>query len=282
MVDATLSRGSESVTIPLIEEAGTPVISRDVGKPNQQLHTTGRLDPRSQDQWSVLEAYTLIGTFTGSSAYQDARDVQDLIKSHSGGTNLTLDVPLDEFGNAVPVCPAAEQEQACTVTYAPGRTDWVGVEVSLTRVSETLGSGNQSATTPTASGSGPVEISDGSTTLPLEQAISVERTVGRPNSIVRRQPDQYPLYIDHRKTAYDAFDISFRFTDLAVSYTNKIVDMISNQLGRQSLTLDFNGKYGLGQFSVVPRGTSALRTTRNSGTEGTVRVPTISLRRVKN
>lgn len=281
MVDATLSRGGTSVAIPLVEESGTPLISRDLGKPNQQIHSSGRPNPRVQDQWSGLSQYRLIGTFDGSSAFQDARTLQDLIKSHSGGNDLTMDIPLSDFDSNIPVAPAAEQEQACTITYEPGRTDWCGVEVTLTRISETLGSGTQSASTPTGSGAGPITLDDGSRTIEITASPTVERTVGRPNSTVRRQIANFPKYIDHRKAAYDAIDLSFRLADSnAITDTQNIVDMFENRLGRSTLTLDFQGLYGLGQFSVVPRGSQALRTVRVAGEEGQNRVPTVSLRRV--
>lgn len=283
MVTATLSRGGTSVDIPLVETAGTPVIGRDIGKPNQQIHESGTLQPRVQDQWSALEAYTLTGMFTDSNAYQDARDLQDLIKSHSGGTDLILDIPLDDFESNISVCPAAEQEEACSVTYDPGRRDWVAVSVSLTRINDTLGSGNQTAQTPTATGNGPITLSDGSRKVEMTAAVAVERTVGRPNSIVRRTPNQYPNFIDHRKAAYDTFDISFRLVDdVAVSQTNAIVAMFRNQLERDTLRLNFNGLFGLGSFAVVPSGTSAVRTTRVSADGEEIRVPTVSLRRVRS
>ena len=50
MVDVTLSRSGTSVAIPLVEEGSTPLISRDLGKPNQEIQNSGRLNPRSQDQ----------------------------------------------------------------------------------------------------------------------------------------------------------------------------------------------------------------------------------------
>ena len=281
MVDVTLSRSGTSVAIPLVEEGSTPLISRDLGKPNQEIQNSGRLNPRSQDQWSGLSQYTVVGTFDGANAYQDARDLQDLIKSHSGGSNLTMDIPLSDFESDITVAPAAGQEEACTITYEPGRRNWVGVEISLTRIDDTKGEGSQSATTPTGSGSGPIELSDGTRTIQIRSDPVVERSVGRPGSVVRRQVGQFPLFIDHRKAAYDAIDLSFRLEDSnAVTDTNEIVTMFENRLGRSTLSLDFNGLYGLGQFSVVPRGNQALRTTRVAGEEGQVRIPTVSLRRV--
>lgn len=281
MVDATISRGNTSVAIPLVEERGTPLVSRDVGKPNQRIQQNGRMNPRVQDQWSVLVTYSIIGTFTGSSAYQNARDLQDLIKDHSGGTGLEMDIPLSDFDSNVSVCPAAEQEQACRITYNPGRRDWVGVELALTRVDSTKGSGTQSASTPTGSGSGPIELISSNSTVQIKSDPVVERAVGRPNSTVRRQIAAYPLYIDHRKSAYDAFELTFRLEDSnAITDVNNLVDMFENRLGRDTLGLEFNGLYGLGQFRVVPQGSQALRTTRVAGEEGQNRVPTVSLRRV--
>lgn len=282
MVDVTLERDGTSVDIPIVDSSsGTPLISKDIGKPNLETYQTGALDPRSLDQWSGNEQYTILGRFTGSSAYSDAIELADLIKSNSNGNDLTLSIPLNDFDDNIIVAPAAGQEESVSISYVPGRKNWVEVDLGLTRVNQTQGGANQPASTPTASGSGPIQITDGSTTIDLVKEISVSRALGRPGSSIRRHPTfNYPTYYDKHKTAHESFELSARFTDSAVSMTNDLVDMFSQQLDRSSLTLKFNGIYGMGDFDVVPMGSQALRHTRESGKKGTTLIPTINLRRV--
>lgn len=282
MVDATLSRDGTSVDIPLVDSSsGTPLISKDLGKPNLDLQETGDINPRHIDQWSGNEQYTLLGRFTGSNAYQDARTLFSLIKSNSNGNDLTLDIPLSDFDDQIIVAPAATQDESLSMSFVPGHKDWVEVDLATTRVSQTLGGADQPANIPTAAGSGPIQISDGSTTVDLVNDIEVSWACGRPNSSIRRRPTgKYPRYYDKHKTSAESFELSCRFTDSAVSMTNDIVGMFGQQLGRQSLTLDFNGVYGLGEFNVIPDGSQALRHTRESGRKGTTMIPTVNLRRV--
>lgn len=280
MAEATLSRGSTSVTLPLIETGGSPVCSVDFGKPNLEIQNSGLLSPRHIDQWSGLEQYTLLGRFTDSSAYSDAITLMDLIKSHSGGTPLLLNINMPEFDTDIEVAPAAGQEEAVSIAYNPGRRNHVEVDLGLTRVDSTVGDGTQNASTPTASGTGPIQLSYAGTTIDLSKDVVVERAVGRPNSTVRRAPSTHPRYIDKRKAAYDAFELSLQFTESTVSKVTQLADMFNEQLGRRPMELSFNGLYGMGTFDVVPQGSGALRHSRVSGEQGTAMIPTISLRRV--
>jgi len=281
MATATLSRAGTTVEIPLLaNSSGVPLCGRDIGKPNLRIQETGSLDPRHVDQWSGLESYTITGRFIGSNAYSDAIALCDLLKSNSNGNQLTLNIDMPEYDTDIPVAPAAGQDEAVNIAYEPGRRNQVDVDLGLTRA-DTIAGGDQTATTPTASGSGPVELSFGNTTVALTEDITVSRSVGRPKSVIRRNPSgRYPIHIDKFKTAYDYFEISAEFNSNTVSQVNDIVDMFSQQLGRNAITLDFNGLYGMGQISVVPDGSGALRHVRPSGQEGTGLLPTISLRRV--
>ena len=55
-MNVTLSRGSTSVSIPLVEESGEQLITKSLGKPNLRVEESGGTDfPRTQDQWSGLE-----------------------------------------------------------------------------------------------------------------------------------------------------------------------------------------------------------------------------------
>lgn len=284
-VEATLERDTTSISLPLVGEgAGVPLVAVDHGKPESGPASKGIINPRWGDFWSQLESYTLNVRFTGSDAYSDAIALADLIKSHSGGEDLVLDIPgLPEIDTDVVVAPAPEQDSAVSFTYNPGGREMVDAQVSLTRVNETAGTGSQQASTPTASGSGPITLSDGSDTVSFTAGITVERSVGRPNSVIRRSTQSYPNYVDHRKAAYEAFELSAEFVDSsAVSDVEDLAGMVGKQLGRDSLTLDFNGLYGLGSFAVVPQGSQALRRVRPSAEQGTIIVPKLSLRRVKS
>jgi hypothetical protein len=205
----------------------------------------------------------------------------DLIKSNSNGNTLTLNIGMSEFDTDINVVPAAGQDQALTTVYNPGWRNYVEVDLSLTRVSEIVGGADQSASTPTAMGSGPIQIGNGSTTVNLTEGVEVQRSVGRPQSVVRRSPnDLFPIYVDKHKTAFDGFELSFEITESTVSTVNDLVDLFSQKLGRNSLNLNFQGLFGMGSFNVVPTGSGALRAQRVSGEQGTNNVPTIQLRRV--
>jgi len=82
------------------------------------------------------------------------------------------------------------------------------------------------------------------------------------------------------KSAYDAFELSFQSSDPSGTIKN-ITDMFRKQLARDSLTLDFNGVYGMGAMNVVPDGSQALRHARQTAIEGHGLIPTVSLRRVR-
>lgn len=279
MATATLSRSGTSVTLPLLEEgAGAPVAAVDVGKPNAGANSKGTLDPRWKDHWSQLRTYTLRGRLTASNAYDTAITLADLLKSGGAGNPLELSVGLPEYPRSVDVAPAPQQDQALSLAYDPGNTDWVDVQLTLVRVGVTVGTGDQQASTPTAVGSGPIELSDGTDTVAFTRDVSVERTIGRPNSVVRQRPAAHPLFQDKRRRAYDAFELEAEFGDPSTAATLR--DMVAQRLGTDSLTLDFNGLYGLGSMAVVPEGSQALRLVRPSAEQGTVVVPTLTLRRV--
>lgn len=283
MVDATLSRGNTSVDIPLIiSGSGNPLLSIDVGKPNLDIQNTGNINPRFIDPWSGNEQYTITGRFIGENAFEDAIKLADLIKSNANGENLILDIPLDEIDSNIKVAPGAGMDECLTLTYPPGRKDWVEVDLSLTRINTLLGSYEQPANTPTASGSGPIKLKFRGRSVDLVRDVSVSRRIGRPQSTVRRNPtSKYPNYVDTHKTAIDRFEVSVEFGDSDyLDDITDLVDMFSRQLFRNNLALDFNGVFGMGQIPVVPEGSGALRHNRVSGEKGTKIVPTLQLRRV--
>jgi hypothetical protein len=281
MAVATLSRGGTSIDIPLLGSGQELVLGVDLGKPNLNIQESGELQPRFNDQWSGQETYTLLGQFTNSDAYSKAITLADLIKSNSNGESAILNIDLPEIDTDIKVAPAAGNESALSINYIPGRKNWIQLDLGLTRIKSTRAGGEQEATTPTASGSGPITLSDGSTTVEMSTDIEVVRNVGRPNSVIRRSPDAYPYYEDKRKAAYDSFELNFEFVENTTQQVLDIRSLINQRLGRTPLTLDFNGLYGMGAMDVIPEGSRSLRHTRQSGQEGTSLVPTLNLRRIQ-
>lgn len=284
MATATIERGTTTIEITLLEEGGSPLVSRDIGKPGQRMHETGGLDPRSNDQFAGTIQYNLVGRLVGPDAYQNAIELANLIKSHSNGSETILNIDMPEYDSDIEVVPAAGQEQAAAIAYNPGRRNWVDVDIGLTRVSQTqsgsVGS-DQIEETPTATGNGPIELRYAGQSVSLTSDIVVERGVGRHNSDIEGQvPFDYPLWIDKQKSAYDAFELQLEFIENPVSKVDTLVDMFGQQLGRDAITLDFNGVYSLGEFNVVPSGSNALRHVKQAGENGVSHIPTINLRRI--
>jgi len=288
-MDATITHNGlgESLSFPVMEESGSPLFSVDIGKPELNIYENGELQPRFLDTRSLIENYSITSQLTGENAYSNAIQLADIIKSRTGdGGTLTVELNGTNIPDAYPttpttVAPAAEQERAVEFTYSPGRKNVVDVEAQFTRVGNVNGNTNQEATTPTAIGNGPITISDGTTTVELFEDIAITRTVGRPNSTIRGTTRIYPNYTDHRKTAYDAFDIAFQLYENGPA---KVVDLANEilgaPLGRDSLTLDFQGLFGLGSFNVIPDGSQAFRFQRTAGQKDVENVPTLTLRRV--
>lgn len=282
MAEATLERGNTSVSLPLLSDSsGTPLVVRSIGKPNLNIQETGAINPRFNDFWSGLEQYTLTGRFDGPNAYSDAITLCDLIKSHPDGSPITLNIDMPDYDSDMSVVPGAGQDGALSVVYNPGWRNYVEVDLSLTRVSGTAGEADQPANTPTANGGGAITLSDGVDTVELTSDIEVTRSVGRPQDVVRRTTaSRDPNHIAKYKTASDTFELSFEFTEGTVTETNKVVNMFRRQLGRNSLTLDFQGLYGLGAFDVIPDGSEAVRHNRQAGYKSSGLVPSVTLRRV--
>jgi hypothetical protein len=279
MVDATISRGNTSISIPLEEESGTLLLSATFGKPEVQVRESGgTLNPRINDRWSGLESYQLVGKLFD---YQTTHDLADLIKSAST-TPLELEIPNPSYPDVVTVAPAAGQDTALSLSYPPGRKNIVDVELSLTRVDDVRGVGSQQATTPTATGSGPVQIRVGSRTVDLPTAgLSLERTVGRPNDAVRRVPSQPdPRYEVKNKVTNDVFTFSFETLANIPETLNALTDNIfREQLGRSGVTVDFNGVLGLGEIEAIPVGSSPFRQVHQAG-QGWVSNPVLEFRRI--
>ena len=278
----------ESLTFPIMEESGSPLFSVDIGKPELNIYENGELQPRFLDTRSLIENYSITSQLTGPNAYSNAIQLADIIKSRTGDNGtLTVELNGTNIPDAYPttpttVAPAAEQERALELTYSPGRKNVVDVELQLTRVGNVNGNANQEASTPTnTEANGPITVSGSGTSVNLFEDIAITRTVGRPNSAIRGTTRDYPNYTDQRKTAYDAFDIGFQLYENGPAKVVDIArDILGAPLGRDSLTLDFQGLFGLGSFNVIPDGSQAFRYQRIAGQKDIENVPTISLRRV--
>lgn len=279
MAVVTLSRGNTSVDVQLVEEGGEQLLSTSFGKPEVNIRETGgTINPRIMDQWSGLESFTMVGKLF---EYQTSHDLADLVKAASTDP-LELAIPNPAYPDSVTVAPAAGQDSALSLSYPAGRTNLVDVDLNLTRVGDVVGVGSQEATTPTASGTGPVQLLIGSTTIDLPTAdLSLERTLGRPNDAVRRIPQQAdPRYEVKAKTTSDVFTFAFEtLTDIPATL-NAITDSIfREQLGRSGVTIDFNGVLGLGQIEAIPTGSSPFRQVHQAGRDW-VTNPTLEFRRI--
>lgn len=286
MVDtviATLSQNGDSVELPLLAPGGDLVMAVDYGKPELVIHNVGGSTfPRIQDQWSGLGQFSIFGRFRGTDAYSDAIALAELVHSDGGGEPMILDVPgVPELERDMSVAPSAEQARALNLAYEPGRKDVVDIDLGLTRVDSVLGSYDREVSTPTDTGTGPIELSNGDITVPLEYDLQVDRYVGRPNDVIRRNQGRFPRYLIKNKVLHDEFELSLMLTDNAVSFTQDLVTVFSQRAGREGFTLDFNGIYGLGSFNVIPDGSQGMRHVRETGKQDISVVPNISLRRIQ-
>jgi hypothetical protein len=284
MTDVTLSRAGTSVSFPLVEEGGEILAARTFGKPEVRVRSSGgSLNPRVQDNFSGLESVEVVGKIFDLST---AHDLADLIKSSSVDP-LTVAIDAPEYPDTLRVAPAAGQASALSLEFPAGRKGLVNVDLSLTRVGNVFGIGGQTASTPRASGSGPVVVSVRREDIELPTAdLSLSRTVGRPNDAVRRVPSRgqtetrQPRYQVKNKVAADSFSLSFETIENIPETLNALTDAIfRQQLGRKGLAVDFNGFAGLGKIRAIPIGSSPFRQVRQAGRR-TVTTPTLEFRRI--
>jgi hypothetical protein len=282
-MNVTLSRGTTSLDLPLLDEGGNPLFSTDFGLPFANIRDTGgSVNPRAEDRWSAQINHTINGRFDGSNAFSNARTLAELIKQDPGGEDLELTTGFAEFSDPLLVAPQAGNEQALTLTYEPGRTDTVFFQLGLTEISVSRTQPDRTFSTPTANGSGPIQLKAGGNTVDLDPNISVERSVGRPNDSATKTLNELGRYIYKHKVTFDEFSLSFEMTDNLTSQLQTIADNIFKQsLGRDGITLDFNGLYGYGSFDVLPTGSAPIRYQRLAGRTGQVTLPTIDLRVIK-
>lgn len=281
---ATLNHPDISqISFPIYGEGGDPLVSRDFGKPSRGTKiSTGGIWPRPEiDQWNAAENFTIQTELVGPDAHDTARRLADLFLSPLDESPITFDTGLSKYDSNMSVVPQAEQAEALTLEYPAGQT-WVSVDFGLTRVSGVLGANTGiQAQTPQASGSGPIVIQDGSTRVDLSTDITVERTVGRPNSTVQEAELDYPNYIEKRKAASDVFSLTLDFVEDPATKLTDALSIFSARRGRDTATLDFNGQFGMGQFDVILDGSAGWRDVSQAGDGAVQTVPTIDLRVVE-
>ena len=279
MAVATLARGNDSIEIPLQEEGGEILVSSSFGKNEVDIRPSGgTLDPRTNDRWSGLQNFEIAGKLFD---YETSHDLADLIKSASTDP-LQLTIPTDLYEDNITVAPSAGSDSALGLSYPAGRRNIVDVSLTLTRVGPVQGVGGQQAQTPRDTGNGPVQIRVGSRTVDLPTAgLSLERSVGRPNDVVRRRPRQAdPAYLVKPKVTSDVFTFAFETVDNIPATLNAITENIfRDQLGPGGVTIDFNGVLGLGAIEAIPVGSSPFRQVHQAG-RGWVTVPTLEFRRI--
>ena len=283
MTTVTLSRGSTSVEIPLLESGGSPLFSTDFGKPFANLHTSsGSVNPRVQDRWSSQINHTIIGTLTDN-AFAKAIILADMIKGDPNGQDLELSTPFADYPEPMLVAPQAANASALSIDYPKGYTDYVTIQLQLSQISQSITAPDRTVETPTASGNGPIELKANGNTVQLDTDISVSRSVGRPNDSMTKSQSDLGRYIYKHKVAADNFALSFQITDNIQSKLSTITnDIFRQKLGRSGIILDFNGLYGLGSFTVFPEGSAPIRYQRRAGHgEGQINLPTLDLRVIR-
>lgn len=130
-----------------------------------------------------------------------------------------------------------------------------------------------------------ITISRETTSITIDKALEFERTVGRPQSVVRRNSGgDLPRYIDKQKTASDEFSFSAELKGPDANSRAQTLrdDIILPPLQRNGLQLDFNGTYGMGSYEVFPFGSAPVRIMYPAGTADVVILPDITLRVVDN
>jgi hypothetical protein len=277
--------GEEGLVIPLIDSSGTPLFSVDFGKPFANVHqNSGSIDPRVQDRWSSQINYTIIGRFTGDNAHDKAIELANLIKEDPNGDRLAMLTSFPEVDDVVEVAPQAGNGSCLQIEYPKGYTDYVTVQLQLTRVSSSITSASRDISTPTASGNGPIELIANGNTVELDTDVSVSRSVGRPNDSMTKSLSSFGRYIYKNKVTADRFSLAFQFTDEVQSKIITITDQIFKQpLGRSGILLDFNGLFGLGEFRVFPEGSAPIRYQHRAGHgEEQINLPTVDLRVIRD
>lgn len=277
MTTVTVSRGSRSVTFEVYERAGSMLVSRDVGKPEGKLYRTGSKAPTFADHRAPIEAYQVVGQLVGPGAYEDARVLaEDIVRPASGGKTATLD--LSNVSGLGAETVGFIGDRAVAFGYPPNQGEWVSIQLGAVVVDNTIGGESVGPAGTPGTGSGPVTISRGGTSLELVKNLDVERRVGRPENTTRHDADDDPYLVDRPRAFSDIFEVSALWNTNAAANQNTLVEqIIKPPLGYGTLTLDFNGTYGLGSYTVAPVDTRSARVSWSAGESGMVRIESLKL-----
>lgn len=281
MANAVLSRGSTSVTIPLLADGNSLAVARDVGKPNMQYHDVGREDPLPLDNLSAGDAFTFVGVLHGSNAYSDAKTLAESLVKARATTGTPLQLDLSSLPNKGTYDVAPISSSALTLSYVPGRRRMVGLQATLSAVDTTLG-GDQTTQTHGSPDSGNgIKLTDGSNPVTLNSELEVVRKVGRPKGELNPRPATLPTYIDKNDPASDVFEISGELTgtNAEADATTLEETLVRSRKGTGSLTLHFlSGLFGLDSYTVNPEGSQAVRTVFKAGHKSDVEVAKLAVR----
>jgi hypothetical protein len=283
MTSVTVSRGSRSVTFDVYESPGGLHIARDVGKPDSRVYRVGRDDPRYVDNRAPLEAYTVVGQLVGDGAYEDARTLaEDIVKAHSGGTNATLD--LSAVSGLTSKAVGFTGDRALRLGYPPGQGEWVSLQLTAMVVGNTIGGTTQGdAGSGQSSVTGEVTLSSDSHSVELVNNIDMERRCGRPDNKSRFTAEDEAYIVDRQRASHDEFELSGLWrTDAATTQDTLVENILKPKLGSGSLTLDFNGHYGLGSYQVAAVDPRSARVSWSAGEAGMVRLESLTLTVVDN
>lgn len=284
MVSGTITRGNTSVSFDLIETGGSLLIARDVGKPNLNVYERGREDPRTQDYWSALSVWTVVGYLTGTSAYDDAQTLAESVIKPRLDTNTVLELDLSNVTDLGVYDTAPNGASALQLEYVPGERNFVGLQLQLVEVDSVDGGSQTSrATINPDADAGDLKLErPGIAELVFDTDVSVSRSVGRPGAEVDRQPAELPRYVDKNAPAEDVFEISAELTGGISDANTLIEDILRPQLAGGSLRLHFlSNLYSLDAYEVVPIGSQAGRAqVGEAGVTESIRNPVLKLRTV--
>jgi hypothetical protein len=132
------------------------------------------------------------------------------------------------------VAPQAGNAGALSIEYPRGYTDYTTIQLQLTQISTSINAPSRAVNTPTASGTGPIELIANGNVVALDTDVSVSRSVGRPNDSMTKSLSDLGRYIYKNKVASDNFSLSFQLTDNIQSKLNTI----TNDIFRTCLILE--------------------------------------------
>lgn len=282
MTEITVTKGGNSVTFEIYEEPAGMLFARDIGKPEARIYRVGREAPRTTDHRAPMESYLVVGQIVGSDAHDDARVLaEDIVGSHSGGNAATLD--LSNVSGLESETVTFFGEQALQLHYPPAQPDWVSLQMQASIVRDVIGGGSVPSASSSTSGSGPVTLTRGGDSITIVNNLDIERRVGLPSTTSRHDSGSDPYAVEPNRAPMRTWEITGMWNTNAATNQNTLVETILKpQLGYGSLTLDFNGIYGLGSYEVASPFAQSARVSWSAGEEGMVWINALKLLEVDN